>query len=147
MFFFFLVPETTVEGETVRYPSPETAGQLYVHHVSESQAILLTRGLKGDRSTAVGIGAEGAGMYQCVASNAEEINTKTVNINVVIGQYIHILYIMFILIQCNMQTTAKLSLIFMCSPALFPYNMCISPCAMLYSRQMALNDVKLCTYV
>ena len=90
VFFFFLVPETTVEGETVRYPSPETAGQLYVHHVSESQAILLTRGLKGDRSTAVGIGAEGAGMYQCVASNAEEINTKTVNINVVIGQYIYL---------------------------------------------------------
>ena len=83
-----LVPETTTQDGVITYPSPETAGQLYIYAMSSTYKILHTQGLvgDGDDSEAAGINEIAAGMYKCEAKNVEVTDTKEVEIEVVNGE-------------------------------------------------------------
>ena len=77
------VPETSVAGDTIQYPTPESAGQFYVHHVSQNVAVLLTQGLLlSDSSPDLGVSSSAAGQYKCEARNVDETDSDTVTIEV-----------------------------------------------------------------
>ena len=72
----------------ITYPTPETAGQLYVHAISSNYKILHTQGLVGDGgiSEAVGINRTAADMYKCEAKNVKVTDIKKVDIVVMNGE-------------------------------------------------------------
>ena len=77
------VPETSVTGDTIQYPTPRNAGQFYVHHISQNVAVLLTQGLLlSDSSLDLGVSSAAAGQYKCEARNVDETDSDTVAIEV-----------------------------------------------------------------
>jgi hypothetical protein len=78
-----MIPETSVTGDTIQYPTPRNAGQFYVHHISQNVAVLLTQGLLlSDSSLDLGVSSAAAGQYKCEARNVDETDSDTVAIEV-----------------------------------------------------------------
>ncbi|CAI8021725.1 Fibrillin-2 [Geodia barretti] len=103
-----MIPETSVAGDTIQYPTPESAGQFYVHHVSQNVAVLLTQGLLlSDSSPDLGVSSSAAGQYKCEARNVDETDSDTVTIEVNETEYYssNVVYLRFTSEKTNTAAT------------------------------------------